>query len=145
MPTLKQLAGGMRQALDWAQQVRKPEARMKRTLPNGLQIVYSYEGDRWMLALSRENVHPSAAEVDAVRADFGVPESAWECISTITEEKPVTGRRVKWSVISLIWREQIPASGHLPRAASTYAPVEGSDSAVWGANASGPNANGATA
>jgi hypothetical protein len=140
MPSLKQLAAGLRTALEWAQQAGKPRSWMMRTLPNGLQIVYSYDGDQWRLALRREKVYPADVEVATIRRDFDVPENAGENSYTRTEEQPATGRKAKYCVVELTWREQIPCQNdgaiggrkHLPLAASTYAPVEGSDAAVWG-------------
>jgi hypothetical protein len=140
MPTLKQLAGGMRQALDWAHQAQRHDAYMMLTLKNGLQIVYSYRGDEWRLALRREGAPPSENEVEIIRRDFDVPESAARFDNMMSETNPHSGRKIRYHRVELLWREQIPCQNdgavgggrHLPLAASTYAPVEGSDAAVWG-------------
>jgi hypothetical protein len=129
MPPIRQLASGLRQALDWAQQLGKHQAYMMRTLPNDLQIVYAYQGDKWRLTLRREDRPVSEDEIESIRTAFDVPEAAQLVRSSGTDQHPVSRRRIKFYRAEFLWREQI---AHLPRAASTFAPVEGSDAAVWG-------------
>lgn len=134
MPTkLTQVAAHMRQALELAQVARKPRAFILRTLPNGLGVCYSYDGDAWRLALRREAVYPADVEIAVIRRDFNIPESAGEYSYTRTDEHPATRRRIKYCVVELTWREQIPQGNPLGRAAGTIDLIDGPDAAVWAA------------
>lgn len=131
MSTLRQVAAGLRQTLDWSQQAGRARGWIQRPLKNGLQIVYSYCGDEWRLALRREGVPPSENEVAVIRRDFDVPEGALRFDNQQTETHPKTRRKIRYHRVELLWREQA-AAATLPRCAPTIHPAEGPDAAVFG-------------
>ena len=89
MPPLKPLANA------WNQ----------RTLSRGLQVVLSYDEDRWRLALRRENVPPSEDEIEICMQAWEVPESAHRTMSTASARHPLTDRIVKYHTVELTWLE----------------------------------------
>jgi hypothetical protein len=130
--TLRQTASVMRQGLDLVKISGKPSAWIMRTLPRGLQMLLSYEGDRWRLALRREDVMPSEDEVDLCSLAFGVPDAAGRHNFKSKETAAVTHRRIMYHVVELTWRED-PAGRSddgLSHFMATFAPVEGPDSVL---------------
>ena len=147
MPTLKQTAGAMRQGLDWSKQAGQEKGWNLRTLPRGLQLLLSFEGNRWRLALRRTDVAPSEEEVELCMAAFDVPAEPRRRNYTSSEKVSITNHKVVYHIVELSWRELDPAtasvpagqrsaqdasiSGHpLSHAMATHGPVEGPDAVL---------------
>jgi hypothetical protein len=105
MPTLRQTAQAMRQGLDWSKQAGKETAWNLRTLPRGLQLLLSYQDNRWRLALRRTDVAPSEKEVELCARAFDVPAEPRRRNYTSSEKASVTNHKVVYHIVELSWRE----------------------------------------
>ena len=83
----------------------KPFGWASHTLPGGLDIVLSHNGERWRLALRREKVFPSDTEAAILAQAFAVAEGAEPVRRQTGEEHPVTHRRLEWRIVEYNWRE----------------------------------------
>jgi hypothetical protein len=135
--TLRQIAQGMRQGLDWSRQAGKDRAWNLRSLPRGLQLLLSYQDDRWRLALRRTDVYPSEEEVELCARAFDVPDCPRRRNYTSSEKSSITNHKTVYYIVELTWREIAPAqpeadsqAGHghsLANLIATGAPFEGPD------------------
>ena len=110
---LTQVAATMRQNLDLARQVHKPDAYITRELPHGLVIIRGYTASgREYLVIRRENVYPSPTELQLVATAFGldldtfIPDQYRR-----SERHAVSGRQITWCCLRLQWCETPARSG----------------------------------
>ena len=82
-------------AFGWTQQ----------TLPGGLDVVLSHNGEKWRLALRREKVFPSQVEMGILCDVFGVAEGTEPQRRQTCDVNEVTQRRIEWRCIEYNWRE----------------------------------------
>jgi len=95
----------------------KPFGWTNNSLPGGLDIVMSRNGDKWRLAIRREKVFPSDTEADIIFHAFAVPVGSEPIRRQFCEAHPTTQRRIEWRIIEWNWIEadEEPAS-QLPSA-----------------------------
>ena len=74
-----------------------------RTLGSGRELVYQQDGASRRLALAREKVWPSDAEIEACTVAFAVPLGAAERPFQIMRTHPRTKRQVVLHVVELTW------------------------------------------
>lgn len=86
------------------------KAWSKHTLPGGLEMIYSKDFDQFRLALRREGVPPSATDVNVCAEVFGVPVDTVPNAYIRQEEQLSTGRKARFHVVELVWREALPAA-----------------------------------
>ena len=103
---LKRMARGMRTAA-----ASREKGLTDSELVRGMRLVLSHDGEEWRLALLREMVYPSAAEVRICGEAFRVPEGTEPRRRTWTEERPAGARSIRWFMVELLWRE---LDGHGP-------------------------------
>lgn len=98
---LQAIADRMRAAV-----AAKPFGWVNHTLPGGLDLVLSHNGEKWRLALRREKVYPSEVEADILTRAFGVAEGTEpNRRKSCHEVNPVTQRPIQWQVIEYNWIE----------------------------------------
>ncbi len=84
----------------------QPRAWDRTKLANGLDIILHHVDEhRWRLAMAREGVYPSAAEVEIVRGCFDVPAAAEEARSEKTHRHPKTNREITYRRVEITWQE----------------------------------------
>jgi hypothetical protein len=98
---LQAIADRMRAAV-----ATKPFGWTNQTLPGGLDLVLSHNGEKWRLALRREMAFPSDVEAATLSSIFAVAEGAEPLRRQTCEEHPVTQRRIEWRIIEYNWREE---------------------------------------
>lgn len=82
----------------------KDESRQELRLARGLLVVLERTGLRWRLALGREDVWPSTAEIAICGAAFGAPVGAGESSKEV-KSTTKTGRELRYKVVELVWTE----------------------------------------
>lgn len=76
-------------------------------LQNGLDIIlHRVDDHRWRLAMAREGVYPSDAEVKIVRSLFDIPAAAEEARSEKAHRHPKTGRTITYRRVEITWQER---------------------------------------
>lgn len=88
----------------------KPFGWVNHTLPGGLDLVLSHNGEKWRLALRREKVFPSELEANILTRAFGVAEGTEPKRRQYREVHPNTQRRIQWQIIEYNWIETEPQS-----------------------------------
>jgi hypothetical protein len=83
----------------------KPFGWANHTLPGGLDLVLSHNGEKWRLALRREQVYPSEVEAEILTRVFGVAEGTDPKRRQYCEVHPDTQRRIQWQIIEYNWIE----------------------------------------
>ncbi len=74
-------------------------------MPHGLELVMQRKEGRWRLAMGREMVYPSDAEVEVCRDAFAVPAGAEQERLMRMRKHAKTGRTITYYVVEVTWRE----------------------------------------
>ena len=86
--------------------VVRPRAWDRTKLANGLDIIlHRVDETRWRLAVARESVYPSPAEVEIIRDTFDVPDAAAEARSEKQYQHPKTQRTITYRRVEITWQE----------------------------------------
>lgn len=76
-------------------------------LAHGLDIIlHRVDEQQWRLAMAREGVYPSDAEVQIVRSVFDVPAAAEEARSEKVHCHPKTRRQINYRRVEITWQER---------------------------------------
>lgn len=87
--------------------VVQPRAWDRTKLANGLDIIlHRVDDTRWRLAVARESVYPSPAEVEIIRDTFDVPDAAEESRSEKLHRHPKTHREITYRRVEITWQER---------------------------------------
>lgn len=87
--------------------VTAPGAWDRTKLANGLDIILHHVDEhRWRLAMARESVYPSDAEIAIVRGCFDAPAAAEETRSEKEYHHPKTGRAINYRRVEITWQER---------------------------------------
>lgn len=104
MNQLQKLARGLYQlAAEKADDPKAADKVVRHTLSKGLRIAITYRGGEWAISFWRMNSVPSLKELEVLRRDFSIPESALG-----------SGEKMKRVSQSDVWRGYI-FSWHGPR------------------------------
>lgn len=83
----------------------KPFGWTSQTLPGGLDIVLSHNGEKWRLAIRREKIFPSDTEAEILFNAFSVADGSEPIRRQYCEVHPTTQRRIEWHIIEWNWIE----------------------------------------
>jgi hypothetical protein len=76
-------------------------------LAHGLDIIlHRVDDHQWRLAMARDGVYPSDAEVAIVRSAFDVPEAADEARSEKQHRHTKTNRIINYRRVEITWQER---------------------------------------
>lgn len=89
---------------------------VKHTFTGGLEIVVSRNGEKYRLAMRRQNVFPSQTEIDLLLPLFGVAEGTelhWRRVDDKFSRAPSV---IHWYIVEANWIEREPAPSMSVRA-----------------------------
>ena len=123
MRSFQQTAQVMRLGLEASKQAGKERAWSLKNLPAGVQVLLSFQDNRWRLAIRRKNEAPAEEDVEAVAGAFNVPAGCARRSYTTSEKSSLTQHKTIFYVVEMTWREAPQREAPQREAAQRMRPV----------------------